>query len=396
MSVRKICVRALLCLAMLGVAAPAAAQDHIAERFITVKQGGKWGLLDQSGAVVLPFKFDFIDVDDNGDISLREDEKNGKADSSGRIFIPVAYSSVGTFGTDGLAEVSAGRSSAIINRRNEVVLDGPFSGLDRFDGQSLFRARYQGKWGVLSLEKTWAIQPKFFYIGTLAKNGLALAKPDAERHGFIDRAGNWVISPDKFETAWAFADDGLAPAMLNGKWGFINAKGEWIVPPISEGDIWPDDFGENGVTFVLVGGKYGLIDRTGRMVVPPQYEKARYFQNGMADVQKGGKWGRINTKGKLILPFKYDGVTAFHSEGLASAVIGSRWFIIDRRGRYVFGDKFDRVGGFFGGGWAPAEKNGRWGAINTKGQWLIQPEYDCVRICYDDPPPVVTIMQYDD
>lgn len=377
---------------MLAVTSPSVAGNFPAERFIQAKLGGKWGMLDQSGKTVLPFIYDFINVDDSGDISLEINKLNGKADARGRIFIPVSYQSVGTFHADGYATASSGGRYGLIDRNNQWVLPAVFSSIDRFDNGILYAARYKGKFGVLSLtDKKWVVAPTFFYIGPLAKNGLAPAKTDQTHAGFINREGIWTIPAGQFDELWEFGDDGLAAAKLDKKWGFIDSSGKWVIKPISEDIIWPNNFNSKGLTFVKIGKYYRLINRSGEFVGSQLYDEVRYFKGGFAQVSIRGKWGLVNEEGKMVLAPTFEAFTDFNQEDLAAAFEGKKTWIIDRKGRRQFGTKFDRVGGFFGGGWAAASVGGRWGAIDVRGNWLIPPKYDCVSICFDDPPPVITV-----
>lgn len=99
---------------------------------------GKWGLLNQSGKTILPFIYDFINVDESGDISLEIDKLNGKADAQGHIFVPVSYQSVGTFHADGYATAVSGGRYGLIDRDNHWVLPAIFSSIDRFDNGTVF------------------------------------------------------------------------------------------------------------------------------------------------------------------------------------------------------------------------------------------------------------------
>ena len=384
--------KATKCLAAAILLASAARAEFPAERFIQAKQGGKWGLLDQKGHTILPFAYDFLSVDDHGDIIVTANEMSGKADANGNLFIPVSYSSLSNFHDDGYAEASLNGRSGLIDRKNQWVLPAIFSGVTHFDKGDLYAARYKGAWGVLSLsQKHWVIQPSFFYIGPLAKNGLAPAKTDLKHVGFIRSDGSWAIPAGKFEDLWEFADDGLAPAKQDGKWGFINSQGDWLIRPISDDIIWPNAFNKKGTTFIKIDGKYRLINRSGKFVTPQAYDEMHFFKDGAAQVRIDRKWATIDEDGKLLSTPTVLASTAFHSEGLAAVIDGKTSYIIDRTGKRRFGSKFERVGGFFGGGWAAAASGGKWGAIDVHGNWLLSPKYDCVSICFDDPPPVIRI-----
>ena len=70
----------------------------------------------------------------------------------------------------------------------------------------------------------------------------------------------------------------------------------------------------NGLAVALVNGKYGYMDKAGKLVITPQYEQAGSFSEGLAAVQVGGKWGYIDTKGNLVIQPQFTSADSF-SEG---------------------------------------------------------------------------------
>jgi hypothetical protein len=60
--------------------------------------------------------------------------------------------------------------------------------------------------------------------------GLAAARDEAGRRGYIDRAGRWAVPPSFFEEARDFSD-GLALVKVNGLFGYIGKKGEFRIRP---------------------------------------------------------------------------------------------------------------------------------------------------------------------
>ena len=139
------------------------------------------------------------------------------------------------------------------------------------------------------------------------------------------------------ESDWSFPE-GLARVSQNGKWVFINIKGEETIPCIYD-DYRP--FSE-GLARVSQGDwknrKYGYIDTKGRTVVPCVYDDARDFSEGLARVEQNGKYGYIDTKGRIVIPCVYDSAGDF-KDGLANVtlILGSNWgdrinYIINREG----------------------------------------------------------------
>ena len=78
-----------------------------------------------------------------------------------------------------------------------------------------------------------------------------------------------MILEPQFDAAWEFRE-GMAAVMKNGKWGFIDKKGKFLIQPQFEDAA----FFSGGLAPVEISGKYGYIDRTGKVVVQPEYDYA--------------------------------------------------------------------------------------------------------------------------
>lgn len=87
----------------------------------------------------------------------------------------------------------------------------------------------------------------------------------------------------KEEFAGQFRDlnsysDGLAPAKKDGKWGFIDKTGQFVIAPIFE---LSRNFSE-GLALVKYDRLYGYIDKNGDFVINPQYPSAGDFSENVA------------------------------------------------------------------------------------------------------------------
>ncbi len=170
---------------------------------------------------------------------------------------------------------------------------------------------------------------------------------------------------------------------IDGRSGYIDASGKWVLPPIYEG---AGTFRE-GLASVKVGGKWGFINRSGKLVIKPKYEMTFGFTDGLALVtiknSRGQKRdGFINGKGRMVIPAKYTSAGSF-SEGLAVVKVGGRryqkdkgrWGYINRKGQLVIKPTFISASGF-SEGLAPVTLNGRtWGFIDKSGKMVIKPVY---------------------
>ena len=104
-------------------------------------------------------------------------------------------------------------------------------------------------------------------------------------------------------------------------WGFDDAR----------------DFKE-GFASVKKDGKYGYINTKGEQIIECKFDYACDFSEGFARVQKDYKWGYVNTKGEQIVECKFDDVWSFN-EGFAGVAKDGKWGYINTKGCFVIFDE---------------------------------------------------------
>lgn len=168
-----------------------------------------------------------------------------------------------------------------------------------------------------------------------------------------------------------FSKEGLAAVYRDGKWGFVNAAGKWVVEPQYD-EVCPF---QEARAAVKIGASYGYFNEKGVLVLrPSQGTRANFDQKTKWVSVVENRWGFINEKGEFVLKPTFDEAGSFH-EGKAVARVGRLWGFIGEDGRWAIAPQFDDVGHFFEGK-ARAKKNNRWGYIDAKGAWLLQPQFE--------------------
>lgn len=97
--------------------------------------------------------------------------------------------------------------------------------------------------------------------------------------------------------------DGLALAQRNGLWGYIDTEGNEVIPCIYKGSEFGNygfDFSEGMAVIIGKDGKYGYINKKGEIVVKPQFQQVGNFSEGVASVFLDGKLNFIGKDGKYI------------------------------------------------------------------------------------------------
>jgi len=312
------------------------------------------GLLAQNGTATMP--------DDKSAVSQAE---TAAQVYQGKDLVPI--------------EVEASwRVAGYINAKGEIVipLEVWFGSAGPFADNGLARVSFlsdggESSYGYINAHGR-ALPSSYEAAMDFSANGLAGVKKSG-KWGYINAQGEMVIPP-KFEKVESFAANGLAQVFQNGKWGYINARGEMVIPP---GFAEAESFAANGLAMFGENGKYGYIDALGKMVIPPRFDYARGFAaNGLAGVFQNGKWGYINARGKMVIPPRFEDAESFADNGLARIQESGKYGYIDAQGKMAIPPKFDDATGFDAKGLARVKENGKWGYIDAQGEMVIPPRFE--------------------
>lgn len=228
------------------------------------------------------------------------DDQSGLIDRSGKVVVQPRYDSIIANTADGLIGYSSNDDS-VVGRNHDP---------------SAFLVSKDHLWGVLDSAGKEIFAPKFRRILSY-QNDHAAVMVDG-KYGFADAKGNIVIKP-VYDFVTAF--DKII-AVKNGKvWSFIDSTGKPINAPAVDGvvhsgrGVWFSD----GLGQVLKGDKVGFLDASGQFALQPQFDWAFAFGNGYAPVFDGWFWHYIDTSGKRVTP-DFAGASSFKN-GTSSVVI---------------------------------------------------------------------------
>jgi hypothetical protein len=125
--------------------------------------------------------------------------------------------------------------------------------------------KLKGKWGYINKNCSINIKPTYDEAFDF-NEGYAIVKT-RDTISIIDTLGKCIIKLSDVNTnEWYFSkvSCGLYPIKKNNQYGFINLKGEYIIPPIFEDVIQYDS---NQLSSVKLNNKWGVIDKNGFIVV---------------------------------------------------------------------------------------------------------------------------------
>lgn len=196
-----------------------------------------------------------------------------------------------------------------------------------------------------------------------------------KKYGYMDKSRKTVLIDARFDRAGRFKH-GRAKVKLDGKTGFIDEAGKYIVEPRFG---WSTDFGKHGepnLALVTLDEKVGMIDRTGKMVIAPKYDSmSARFSGGVIEVRIGDRHGIVDRTGKVVIKPIYESVRPY-SEGFAAVQHRGKFGFLDKTGKFAIEPQYVTAGPFVGG-LAPVElDSGKWGFINPAAEMKLPAVYD--------------------
>lgn len=253
---------------------------------IQVKRLEQWGLADYYGQIVIPYEYDKISTfGGENAIAKRGSEIFSIDKDNHRVYLlKEAVQDFGNFGNNRLGlKTDAGWVRAA----------GDFTiGATVFDAIGTYHEGYaaaqlDGKWGVITAGNDWVIEPA--YDGILMDS---IGRCWGQEAVFV-RSGSsvyLVADGERLETAYEdacpFNAEGWAAVKQNGKWGFVDTKGQLMIPCKYE-----EARSFSGHLAAVRQGEYwGYISVNDQMVIEPQFLDARYFVNGAAAVKNTDGW----------------------------------------------------------------------------------------------------------
>lgn len=219
-------------------------------------------------------------------------------------------------------------------------------------------------------------------------DGVTFAKKRGnDYYQLIDKTGK-IISEKKFEKA-PYIISGMIKFTENGKIGYMNTKGEIIVP--ANKYVTSSGFGDDYACVAIEKDPntwlYGFIDKSGKEIVPCQYKQTgtSSFNDGLARMKfPNGKTGYINTKGETVIEPKYS-TTGSYGEGFYPASFGrtfNNWGLVDSNNQVVIEGIYDDLDTPFKNT-VKVDLKGKHGYLKTDGSVLIPVEYDDFSLTFE-------------
>ncbi len=239
----------------------------------------------------------------DGLAAVRVDKKWGYMDTNGKVIIELKYDNASAF-DNGYALVKKGKSFFVINKNGEetkIEDSGVYEVKHFTEGLAPFYKKDK-KHGFINTDGKVVIPAQFSGVGYF-EGGLAWAKNKDKKVGYIDTSGEWIIRPNFLAAKDFDPVSGLARIKDESGWAYVNKAGDIK-------NIDTETFGDfnDGLALGKKNGKVGFFNSTGEWVIEPKFEAGRGFKNGYAAAKMNGQWGFINKAGEWVIEPKLAGV----------------------------------------------------------------------------------------
>jgi len=291
-----------------------------------------WVYINQRGKIAIRSQFDSISAFSDGLARVRLRNQYGYINQRGRLIIKPQFDRAEPF-YQGIALVSIGGLWGYIDksfaRSQKFLIEPQFEQAGLFS-EALAPIKADNKWGYVDKNfdrsQKFAIEPEFEFADIFS-DGLAPVLLD-KKWAYINQKGEFVI-PAQFPFPQD-APPNFIRIKIGKDWFFKIQNRLEPYPLIPLAGIFSD-----GLARALINQKYGFIDHTGKIIIPAEFDYATEFSEGLSLFRTGIQLGYIDKTGKILIKKSFDYAYSFHN-GLAMVYEQDRLGYIDQTGKFVW------------------------------------------------------------
>lgn len=313
--------------------------------------GDKYGFMNSQGKIVIEPQFDKACYLSEGLCFVKNGGKTGLIDSTGTIVVHLGEDITWVSGFEsGLSEYQSHTSHGIISKDGKTIISGINGTLEK-DNNFIYtyhKNEDDEMYMIIGLtsEKAYRIGNKYVDIGRFHE-GLCAVKIN-EKWGYIDYTGKLVIDT-LFDRAFGFHENGLASVEKGKESWFINMKGEKVIA--AEEIITGFECNR---AVVVKNGKKCLIDKTGKIICNLNVDSiiCNFSKtDNLATILKDNKAAKIDTMGNIVLSTNYSYIGCFINDltMVKKRDKGDKVGMIDYYGNEIISISHDNLFFYIGG-----------------------------------------------
>jgi len=193
---------------------------------------------------------------------------------------------------EGPYAVKIGQKFGYVDKALRPLTEAKFEAVGPFV-YGLATVKFDGKYGLLRADGTWAIEPNFGAAQPLP-NEKALVKA-GDQAAIVDIGTGSLVMQTRFDDVCSLGR-GIVGVMRNRKMGAVDEEGYWLFEPSY--DPWAFNFFQDLIA-VRSDGKWGFLDAAGNSI-DAKFDEVRRFERGVGWAKTGDTWCPIDRRGNKI------------------------------------------------------------------------------------------------
>ena len=325
--------------------------------------------MDQAGRLFIEPSYDAIgEFKSFGYAVMQSGGKVGVIDNSGVVVVPALYEDVKIL-DELLFAVMDNAEWMVINKTGDIILEKGYEQIKLLDHAFIIYKKDR-KWGAANYAGQkigQAIYDEFTLL-----DGRYLGTSLDGFYGIMNEDGLEILAPE-YAQVEVFSDDLFL--FRKGKlWGGVGAQGEQLFNSVfnryqkvsdsflmltqkskvflfslarkgivgNEGFDKFQSFDEDRV-LGLRKGKLALIDASGNILLSPQYDEIQSFSGDIFRVKNKNKWGLVRPGDEFVIDYKFDYIAPLQGRPVSLVKLGQFTGLINQRGEELTSFDFGRI-----------------------------------------------------
>lgn len=274
--------------------------DDYKNGYITINQENKYGITSFSGEKILENNYEKID-DIYGDkyFVIRENGKQILIDKQGNKVLQEGYDEIKQIAKSGIIFTKQNKYG-LMDFEGNIKIDAEYDNLKEIN-TDIYTATKDGKTGIIDQDKNEKTEMKYKEITFNKKAGIYIAEDENYNAEILN--SNFEVKAEGIVSE-INTDDGYMEIKQGDEYKYYNFKFE-------QKEV-KDVLASNNLFLSKQDGKYGYVDAKGNKVVDYIYDDAtEQNEYGYAAVKQNGVWGSIGKDGNIIIEPTYNLDTNF-------------------------------------------------------------------------------------
>ncbi len=196
-------------------------------------------------------------------------------------------------------------------------------------GASMIAVKVDGKYSYYDLEGNEKFG-EYDFAGRFS-NGLAPVEENGKWHLITtsgEKAFDATFEDIKLSSIYDCSQSGLIFAKSGGKYRLYNTKLEQVGNlTFEDADVFRSS---DQLAAVKIDGKWGYINSKGELVLSPTFDQAKSFSYGLGAVKQGEYWSFINEQKEEVIVGAFTDVDYFTQKGYCFVTEDKYWYYISR------------------------------------------------------------------